>query len=372
MDSFDHYATADFTEKWTSTGIEVTIQFDTDSDPSIQAAGRNSTSCLRFAQSQAANGGGARAAGLTLAPADNVFIWGAAIKYSAFSTICVGADSREYSANFAGANYIVACRNVNDKLWFARVNQDGTISVYRDTGDASCVLLGTTSGALQAGVWAFVEIKVTVHNSAGTVDVRINGTTSLSLTSQNTRGGGSTNAWNNIRMGYMSFQSGAHPFYLYVEDMYVLDGSGSLNNDFLGDVTISALYASGAGSNTGWTASAGSNYQCVDETSPNDDTDYVSTSTVDAKDTYAWNNVAAGAEIKAVQLLSAIRKAAEGPGKVKHVIRSNSTDYDSAEMSIGGTTYSYLRTVHETDPATAVAWTESGFNSAEFGVKKTG
>jgi hypothetical protein len=160
--------------------------------------------------------------------------------------------------------------------------------------------------------------------------------------------------------------------YLHIDDMYICDGSGSLNNDFLGDVTVSALLPNGAGNTTGWTASAGSNYQCVDEATPNDDTDYVSTSTLTAKDTYAFPSVVAGAEVKAIQVFAAVRKATEGPGKVKHVVRSNSTDYDSAEMGIGGTTYSYTRTVHETDPATGVAWTESGVNAAEFGIKKTG
>jgi hypothetical protein len=151
-----------------------------------------------------------------------------------------------------------------------------------------------------------------------------------------------------------------------------MNTTGAVNNDFLGDVTVTALYPSGAGTTSGWTPSAGSNYQNVDETPANDDTDYNSTATLNAKDTYAMQDCAAGADIRAVQILAAVRKGAEGPGQVKLVTRSSSTDYDGAAQGIGGTSYSYVREIRETDPATAAAWSESGWNAVEIGLKKTG
>lgn len=370
MDSFDHYVTADITEKWTQIVAPVVGQ---DTDPVIGAYGRNSTQGMRCAQSNTDGLHHTAPVGVTVAASGATCVAGVACKYggtASFNTFGVEVNPEESSYDFsnAGSNYIISIRDTNTtQVWF-RVNTNGTISALRGTAYASTVL-GTTSSSLQVDVWAYVEVKVVIDDTVGTVEVRINGTPGLTLTGQDTKQS-SNAAWNEVRFGYASKSSGTVTIDL--DDVYICDGSGSLNNDFLGDVTISALYASGAGNTTGWTASAGSNYQCVDEATPNDDTDYVSTSTVDAKDTYAFTDCAAGATIKAVQLLSAVRKGAEGPGKIKHVVRSNSTDYDSAEMGIGGTSYSYCRTVHETDPATGVAWTESGFNGAEFGVKKTG
>jgi hypothetical protein len=83
-------------------------------------------------------------------------------------------------------------------------------------------------------------------------------------------------------------------------------------------------------------------------------------------------NVAAGADIRAVQILASVRKAADGPGKIKLVTRSNATDYDGAEQYIAGTTYAYLREIREVDPATSAPWLEAAWNAAEIGIKKTG
>jgi len=365
MDSFDHYATADIEEKWTQlrgpTGGSNTT-------PVIGSYGRNSTQGLYCARASGTNvytGGGVA---ITLVPSGSTCIVGMAVKYSAFTNLNV-SDSE--TITYASSNWLVRCLNVNALGWFARVNTDGTITVYRGVGGTP-VALGTTSLALQAGVFAYVEIKVVMHPSAGTVNVRINSASGLALTGQNTRGNAGADAWTNLDVVGLITTSTTNAMSVALDDLVVMDGSGSYNNAFLGDVTISAVLPNGAGNSSGWTPSAGSNYQCVDEASPNDDTDYNSTSTLNAKDLYAFPDAPAGADIRAVQIVSAQRKGAEGPGQIKHVVRSSSTDYDQTAQGIGGTSYSFLRTVVEADPATAAAWSESGFNAAEFGIKKTG
>jgi len=376
MDSFDHYATADITEKWTAI---TTVVNGIGKAPIIGAYGRNGTSGLRTAT---AGGGTDVALGptITVAPTGGVCLFGAALKYanlSAFAVYPCGKEAWKGGGVGEGSNYIVRCFNNNDALWFARVNTDGTISVLRDPGTTSCVVLGTTTNALQAGVFAYVELKVTVHDSTGTVDVRINGAAGLSLTGQNTRGTGASNAWTNLRVGYMAMDPPTTVNTLDIDDLVAMDGSGARNNAFLGDVTIGCLHPDADGNSHAWVLSTGTpdnneDYLCVDEALVNDDTDYISTATVNAKSTFSMQDVAAGANVKAVQIVTAQRKAAEGPGLIKHVVRSNSTDYDLTEQGIGGTSYAFLRSVVEVDPATSAAWTESGFNSVEIGIKKTG
>ena len=368
MDSFDHYATADITEKWT-----LITSGGNGHSPVIGAYGRNGTQGIRYDEVIANLTHYAWSTGVTLAPADNVCIVGMAVNYSAasFADIRVGTSSDE---GYTASNYLVKCMNNNDLLWFMRVNVDGTISVLRDL--VTAVVLGTTSVALQEGVFAYVEVKVTVHGSAGTVDVRINGASAMTgLTGQNTRGQGSTDGWTHLRIGQLTGYNVRA--WMDMDDFVVMDGSGARNNDFIGDVTISALLPTGDGNSHAWLLSTGTpdtgvDYQCVDDAVPNDDTDYVSTSTLTAKSTYAMQDCAAGADIRAVQVLASVRKGAEGPGQVKLVTRSNSTDYDGTAQGIGGTSYSYLRQVLETDPATSAAWLEAAWNAVEIGVKKTG
>jgi hypothetical protein len=201
--------------------------------------------------------------------------------------------------------------------------------------------------------------------STGTCIVRFNGTEVLNLTGLDTLYSSAT-----LTRFALGCRSNANTYFDF-DDCVVMDLSGSYNNSFIGDVTISALLPTGAGNSTGWTPSAGSNYDCANEAAPNDDTDYNSTSTLNAKDLYAFADAPAGADIRAVQVLASVRKGAEGPGQVKLVTRSGSTDYDGVAQGIAGTAYAYVREVQETDPATASPWSESGFNAAEFGIKKT-
>jgi len=226
--------------------------------------------------------------------------------------------------------------------------------------------------SLQLGVWAYIELRMKVHDTLGTCIVRVNGLEALNLTGLDTLY--TTNVLTRFALAGESYNPNNY-FSFVFDDLVVMDTTGALNNSFIGDVTISAIYPSGAGNSSGWTPSAGSNYQNVDEATPNDDTDYNSTSTLNAKDLYTFADAPAGADIRAVQVLAAVRKGAEGPGQVKLVTRSNSADYDSVAKGIGGTSYSYVRQVLEADPGSGsplAAWTESGFNAAEFGIKKTG
>src|SRR5262245_56180486 len=87
---------------------------------------------------------------------------------------------------------------------------------------------------LPQGQWFYMEMKVTIHDTAGAVVVRIDGQTVLNLTNQDTRNGG-TGFCNSIQFicgnvgsAYMSYN---------LDDFYICDTAGSAPfNDFLGDV----------------------------------------------------------------------------------------------------------------------------------------
>lgn len=346
MDSFDHYATADITEKWTSISGASYAAIST-------SYGRNGTQGLRVGLTSTTLIGG------TFFGGASTVIFGGAIR------LVVGTPGT-FSCMFGfgtATSIQVACM----------VMADATLGFYRATAShdidttSDWTQLGVTSVALQTNVWTYVEVKLVCNDTTGAITVRFNGTQVLALTGIDT-------SWNSTALTRfaMAGSGGGSAMRWDVDDLVLMDTNGSYNNDFLGDVTITAIYPSGAGATTGWTPSAGSNYDCCNEAQVNDDTDYVSTAVLTTKDTYAFTDAPAGADIRAVQLCIAARKGTEGPGQLTPVVRSSSTDYDQTAQGIGSTSYSYLRTVVETDPATAAAWSESGFNAAEFGFKKTG
>jgi len=234
-------------------------------------------------------------------------------------------------------------------------NTDRTLSVKRGS-----TVLGTSVVALTLNAYQYVEFKATIHNSTGAYEVRLNSVNILSGSGADTQNTG--NATANQLMANSPFNN-----YTF-DDMYLCDGTGSSNNDFLGDVKVTTLYPSGAGNSTQWTPSAGSNYQCVDESQANGDTDYVSSATATQRDTYAYGDLTGSPTVHAVCLAMHARKDDAGARQIKPVVRHSSTDYDGTAISLA-TSYANHRQYYDVNPGTSVAWTASDVNGAEFGVK---
>lgn len=226
---------------------------------------------------------------------------------------------------------------------------------------------GTAIGSkiLNLNIYYYIEIKVVIGNT-GSYELRIDGGTELS------NGSIDTQASTNATCDRFQFAGGANlgsPLADY-DDLYVCDTSGTVNNDFLGDVRVSALFPNGAGANSQWTPFvAGANYTNVDETTPNDDTDYVSDATVGHIDTYAYSDiVATAASIKGIQWIFYARKDDAGTRQIAPVIWQSGAAQVGATQTLG-TNYNYFPVVFETNPHTAAAFTLSEINGDEFGVK---
>jgi hypothetical protein len=113
-----------------------------------------------------------------------------------------------------------------------RWNEDTSITVM--SGGVGGTLLGTVAaGAFAAGTWDSWQFKVVIHNTAGSVEIRKNGSASpiLSLTNVNTRLG-STNAYaNKVTLGGNS-ASVSQQF----DDFLLCSGTGAAPNDWTGDL----------------------------------------------------------------------------------------------------------------------------------------
>lgn len=360
FDSFDHYATAEITQKWTQ------IASGGGSAPSITASvGRRSTKAMRWSGIFYGRG-----VYRTVPASGTTAIVGFAFNQSAgsFTALQTGTSSDPSNDNSGGQTpgLLYIMENNTTHVWF-RLNTTGTISAYNG---GSGTALGTSSVALSAGVTSYLEFKVTIDNSSGTIDVLKDGVSILSLTSKDTQNGG-TATWTQFAIGHFGANGAVTVTWDY-DDLYVLDGSGSVNNNFLGDIRVDATYGNGAGTNTGWTPSAGSNYQTVDEASTNGDTDYNSTSTVNAKDSFAFPSApVAGAVIAAIQVNIAARKTDAGTSGIKALARISGTDNLGTEQ-FASSSYSFLRTVWDQTPeGSPQTWTDTIYDAAEFGYEKS-
>jgi hypothetical protein len=233
-----------------------------------------------------------------------------------------------------------------------RLTSAGELAVYR----GSSLIATTSSLGLIAATWYYIEFKVYIHASTGAYDLRVGETSVLSNGSLDTLAG-ATAELRQIRLT----GSVSDP---YFDDIYVNDSG------FYGNVRVDAVFPDAAGDTTNWAPSAGSNYDCMNENPPNDDTDYVEDSVSAERDLYNYGSLPSGiGDIKGIQIATECRETDATTYSLKTVIKSNTTVSADAGQVIGSTSYIEKRHISVTDPDTATAWTVSGVNAAQFGIE---
>lgn len=346
-DSFDHFVTALVGAKtWSFAEIGASPG---DRGVTIGAYGRNSTNGLR---SRLVWDGG------THHPtADLVFA-------SSGTTAIVGFAFKVNSA--LPAVEIAVCA-----LWFSGVQN---ISVTMDTsgylkvrrGDYSGTVLGTASTPISHSVFYFLELKVVFHDTTGTWELRVDSVNKTSGTGADTIASG-TAGFNRLQIGlrHASGENRSADF----DDVYVCDGSGGSENDFLGDHrTFMQLPSTGNGTHTDFTPSTGSDHGAlVDEVSPG--SDYVESGTVGHQDSFNYAALGITGTVKCVTQPIYARAAVGGVRNLAAIVRIGGTTYVHATPQVLGGDYAFYRFTWLLNPATAAAWTVSDIDGAEFGAK---
>lgn len=235
-----------------------------------------------------------------------------------------------------------------------RYRANGCLALCRADNDAQLAITSVAHWPSD-GIWRHVECKY--NPATGVTSVRIDGTVVLTGTVPTTA------AVANLLLGATG--SVEHSF----DDLYILDATGPVNNDFLGDVRVQTYLPSADGANTGMTPSTGTtHYTLVDEASPNT-SDYVSATAAGLRDTYQFPDLSANTgNVFGVMATSYAHKDATGLAGIANVVRSNGTNYTGASTSLS-TAWMASSQTWETNPATGLPWTPAEVNSAEFGVE---
>lgn len=331
FDGFEGYQTADLTKRWT------------------QASGTISASYKR-------NG----AQGILLNNVTGV----SKTVGPATATAGVMGAGLYWDANNTG--YIEVGNGAGVQFRVIRATADGTLNIYRGGGST---LVATSAGALALDTWYHVEVKWTLDNTTGTIEVKVNGAPFVDYTGDTMQQTAATWTFVQILAGNVNT--------VWVDDFYICDQDGGVNDDFLGDCIVETLYPDGNGTNSEFDGSDGNqvdNYALVNESSsdfPDENTTYVSSSTVGERDTYAYGALTpATATILATQTAICATKTAAGTRTYTDVVKLSGGSEDDGSTTVGPSisSYSYGLFVRETKNG-ADAWTVSDVNGAEFGVK---
>lgn len=256
-----------------------------------------------------------------------------------------------------GGLLIMATKDAGTVQGCVRHNSDGTFSLLRGTGS----VVATSTNSISANNWFFMEFKHIIANSGGTLELRVDGSVWATFTGDTQETANATA--NQISIGGTN-QTDDH------DDIHVLDGQGSINNDYLGDRGVYCLLASGAGNAAQFTPSAGSNFQNVDEDDPDGDTTYNSESSVGQKDTFAFTDLPfSSGSIAGIQISIYARDESVGASSLERIYRSGGTE-DEGPAIDPSSSYAYTLEIVEEDPLTTDPFTVTDINAAEFGYKK--
>ena len=236
---------------------------------------------------------------------------------------------------------------------------NGTLFVFRGT-IATVLASGTTQ--FNPGQWYFVEFKTTIADSGGIANVVVSGSSEISFTGDTRNAGTSTN----IDTVQLWGTAGTN-VQMLLDDIYIANGLGSVNNDFLGAMRIQTLNPNAAGTDSGLTTTGSANHYA--NVSDQTTTTYNASPTATTRDSYALPDLAGTtASIFGIQTVMAAQNSDAGAGSMKAVVRSGGTNYYDATQVLSASIV-YSAVVRETDPATSAAWTVTNVNALQVGAE---
>ena len=362
MDSFDHYATDDRFKKWDREGGYLYgrnyIASDWQRRPGTKYLYAYHDHYIEKDVKDTVTGGPIY-----------TFVIGAAI-YLTHPGI-TGVQGRLELVNSAGQQLI--------KL--EAEGSDGKLKFYIGT----TLVEETVSDFLNILTWFHLEMKVTIHATAGSYEIKYNEILTFSNTGINTEavvGAGVEK----IRLYGDGIFAGAAFDDFYFMDGNVSDDPANPMNDFLGDCRIDCIYPDAAGDYTDFTPyPAAPNYGNTDDGDVvsggdiDDDETYNESATVGHKEIYNLDSVVAlGTPIYAAAQNSCMRKTDAGRRYVRQLIKVNGIDYlrdsgltmDDGEWYLTDN-YKVIQRPLDVNPNTGLAWTESDLNGVQSGVQVT-
>lgn len=221
----------------------------------------------------------------------------------------------------------------------------GKLVAYRNN---SVLATGTTT--LLQDVKYYVEFKFTDT----TYEVLLDGEVELSGTMTSLGGA----PWTRIRL----YSESAGNNRGRIDDMYVNDSTGSINNDYLGEISVVALLPDADGTPQEWTPSTGSTaYEILDNVPPT--SAYVEGENVDDELRVELPDIPFDVnQIHVVDLVYRHAKNGSGPCTIETSLIQNSVESTADSTDPAEGTYAWSFNKLELDPDTEAAWDPDTFN----------
>lgn len=243
----------------------------------------------------------------------------------------------------------------------------GQLRVFR--GDYPGTTLGTTaSPIITAGTWHHIELKATLHDSTGAIELRVNGVPVLDLENIDSKGAGATVAQIEHFVRMADLVGGG---YTYIKNPLFWNSSGSVNNDFFGTCDVLWLPVD-ADVSFNWTPSTGATGFNLIDNAPPDDASYIEADiALPAASEFDFEDLPPDvSSVRGLIMLGRQWKIDGGDANTQMTLVSNGDDADGTDrpMTVSPT---WWWDVSEVSPDTAVAWTPAETDAATIKINRT-
>lgn len=257
------------------------------------------------------------------------------------------------------------------------------IEVRRGTTSGSIITQAVTGltasyvGTVASSLWNHIELKITLHDTLGVVQVWLNGTLIISLVGDATNTVDTKNSGTKTVLDSYGFSitsgSGGNNF---VDDVFLLNGATDTPDitSPLGDRRVLTLYPNADGTNKALTGvgtvvgTGAGTYQNVDDGATPNDTDYNEGAT--GLDTYGFQDatiVDSTAIVDGVMFVHRSAKSDVGTKYFKPTLRAAGTNYQLAGQGLAAA-FAYYKSLYRRSPD-ATNWSVAKVNALEAGVE---
>jgi hypothetical protein len=237
------------------------------------------------------------------------------------------------------------------------------INVYR----GNTLLDTSTTANLQLNTWYYLEVKVYSHDTTGTVNVCLDETEIISFN------GDTRHRTLNSQVTYtkVMWRVTSAENYL-IDDLYICDGHGGTNNDFLGDCEVATLSPTSTVSGN-WSASTGNTlWSLIEE--DQQDANYIKEDTSGNQALFELTDLTANQATKTVagiMLNCDSQQSVQGMTQYAKALTQNGSGGTIEEVGnfMPGVTNPLTYTVIMEDDPDSNPWSAATINQLRFGVE---
>lgn len=250
----------------------------------------------------------------------------------------------------------------------ASIQANGVVRVYRGLPSGGVVLGESWAGAVYYGEDMYVELGATIADVGGAFEVRINTRPVIQLVDLDTKA--TAHAYfDAIGWGAEDTGGGGVNYDFKLDDLYLLDTLGAVNNEFLGNVRVKTQFPAGPGDVSDFTPTgAATNWQAALNTVL-DDTKYNAAPNIGDQDLYAMEAVLGSSQVvHGAQLRSGMRQTDATQRNGHQVLKVGGVEAEGDDHFLNQT-FTYYTDIVELSPDTGLGMVGSELNAAQAGPK---